>query len=165
MRNRDEEIKTKEIRGKKLEIRLGRESDIHDWMILIDQVKASFPGLETEEAMEEHKETVLNFIRNQSAICAIKENKIVGTLLFSKKNHMLCFLAVDAEYRRQHIAEKMVSYMLTFMDPEEDIVVTTYREGVPEGIAARAFYKRLGFTEGKLTEEFGSTVQEFVFMR
>ena len=52
MRNRDEEIKTKEIRGKKLEIRLGRESDIHDWMILIDQVKASFPGLETEEAME-----------------------------------------------------------------------------------------------------------------
>ena len=32
-------------------------------------------------------------------------------------------------------------------------------------ITARAFYKRLGFTEGKLTEEFGSPVQEFVFKR
>ena len=75
---------------------------------------------------------------------------------------MLCFLAVDAEFRRQHIAEKMVTQMLTWMDPQKDVVVTTYREGVPEGIAARAFYKRMGFVEGKLTEEFGSPVQEFV---
>lgn len=37
--------------------------------------------------------------------------------------------------------------------------------GVPEGVAARAFYKRIGFTEGKLTEEFGSTVQEFMLKR
>ena len=78
---------------------------------------------------------------------------------------MLCFVAVDAEYRRQHIAEKMVSYMLKFLDPERDIIVTTYREGVQEGIAARAFYKHLGLAEGKLTEEFGSPVQEFVLIR
>ena len=55
--------------------------------------------------------------------------------------------------------------MLSVVDPEKDIVVTTYREGVPEGIAARAFYKRLGFTEGELTEEFGSPVQEFILKR
>ena len=78
---------------------------------------------------------------------------------------MLCFLAVDTEYRRQHIAEKMVTYMLAWMDPQKDVVVTTYREGVPEGIAARAFYKRMGFVEGRLTEEFGSPVQEFVLVR
>ena len=75
---------------------------------------------------------------------------------------MLCFLAVDAAYRRQHIAEKMVTEMLTWMDPGKDVVVSTYREGVPEGIAARAFYRRMGFAAGKLTEEFGSPVQEFV---
>ena len=78
---------------------------------------------------------------------------------------MLCFLAVDPEYRRQHIAEKMFSYMLTFMDSEKDITVTTYRADVPEGIPARLFYKRMGFVEGKLTEEFGSPVQEFVLRR
>ena len=86
-------------------------------------------------------------------------------MLFSYVIFLLCFVAVDAEYRRQHIAEKMVSYMLKFLDPERDIVVTTYREGVQEGIAARAFYKHLGFVEGKLTEEFGSPVQEFVLIR
>ena len=78
---------------------------------------------------------------------------------------MLYFLAVDRACRRQHIAEKMVAYMLTLMDPEKDVVVTTYREGAPEGAAARAFYKRLGFVEGRLTEEFGSPVQEFVLKR
>ena len=74
-------------------------------------------------------------------------------------------MAVDEAYRRQHIAENMVSYMLTLMEPGKDVVVTTYRAGVPEGVAARAFYKRLGFSEGRLTEEFGSPVQKFVLKR
>ena len=55
--------------------------------------------------------------------------------------------------------------MLALMEPGKDVVVTTYRAGVPEGVAARAFYKRLGFAEGRLTEEFGSPVQEFVLRR
>ena len=59
----------------------------------------------------------------------------------------------------------MLSYMFTKLDSSKDIFVTTYRDGVPEGIAARAFYKRMGFVEGKLTEEFGSPVQEFVLKR
>ena len=74
-------------------------------------------------------------------------------------------MAVAAEYRRRHIAEKMLSYMFTKLDSSKDIFVTTYRDGVPEGIAARAFYKRMGVVEGKLTEEFGSPVQEFVLKR
>ena len=55
--------------------------------------------------------------------------------------------------------------MLKFLDSKKNVVVTTYREGVPEGIDARAFYKHLGFAEGKLTEEFGCPVQEFVLIR
>lgn len=82
-----------------------------------------------------------------------------------KGNSVLCFLAVDPIYRRQHIARQMVDFMLTQMEDGKDITVTTYREGNPNGIAARAFYKRLGFSKGKLTEEFGSPVQEFVLKR
>ena len=137
-------------------IGLGAKQDIDSWMNLVKKVKDSFPGLETEEALQEHKKTVLDFMERSSAI---------GTLLFSSENNTLCFLAVDSKYRRQHIAEKMVSYMLTKMDSLKDIYVTTYRDEVPEGAAARAFYKSIGFIEGKLTEEFGSPVQEFVFKR
>ena len=134
-------------------------------MNLVEKVKDSFPGLETEEALQEHKKTVLDFMERSSAICAKDQGEVVGTLLFSSENNTLCFLAVDSKYRRQHIAEKMVSYMLTKMDSLKDIYVTTYRDEVPEGAAARAFYKSIGFIEGKLTEEFGSPVQEFVFKR
>lgn len=148
-----------------MEILLAKNQDIDGWMNLVCKVEENFPGLETEDALNEHRSTVSDFIHNESAICAKIEDKIVGALLFSKDNNMLCFVAVDAEYRRQHIAEKMISYMLNFLDIKKDVVVTTYREGVPEGIAARAFYKHLGFVEGKLTEEFGSPVQEFVLIR
>lgn len=148
-----------------MKIEFGRECDIDNWMSLVNKVKDSFPGLETKEALEEHKCTVLDFIKKESAICAKVNGQIVGILLFSREDNILCFLAVDVEYRRQHIAEKMVSQMFTFLDLKKDVVVTTYREGVPEGIAARAFYKRLGFIEGNLTEEFGSPVQEFVLKR
>ena len=55
--------------------------------------------------------------------------------------------------------------MLTQMEAGKDVTVTTYREGDPNGIAARAFYKYLGFSEGKLTEEFGSPVQAFILKR
>lgn len=148
-----------------MRIELGTEQDIDGWMKLVEKVKDTFPGLETREALNEHKNTVLEFMGRASAICAKEQGEIVGTLLFSSENNMLCFLAVEPEHRRQHIAEKMIAYMLTKMAPQGDISVTTYRDGVPEGAAARAFYKRMGFTEGKMIEEFGSVVQEFVLKR
>ena len=145
-----------------MEIRIANECDIDGWMNLVSKVRDSFPGLETKEALDGHKDTVLGFIRKESAICARIEDKIVGVLLFSKDNNMLCFLAVDPEYRRQHIAEKMFRFILPRMSAGKPITVTTYRDGVPEGVAARSFYQKLGFIPGRMTVEFGSTVQEFV---
>ena len=140
----------------------GRPKDVDRWMHLVQTVSSSFPGLETEEALTEHRQTVLDFMDKQEAICAKQNDEIVGVLLFSRENNILCFLAVDPAYHRQHIAEKMFRFMLPQMNTEKPITVITYREGISEGIAARAFYQKLGFVPGKLTVEFGSEVQEFV---
>ena len=148
-----------------MEIRLAAAEDIGGWMALVEQVRGSFPGLETREAMETHRETVLAFIARGEAVCAVEGGRLVGALLFSREAGMLCFLAVDGCCRRRGIARQMVEHMLSFLEPGRAVTVTTYREGVPEGAAARAFYKRLGFTEGALTEEFGSPVQEFRWKR
>ncbi|MDY4168239.1 MAG: GNAT family N-acetyltransferase [Fournierella sp.] len=147
-----------------MKIRLASAQDIDAWMALVEQVRDAFPGLETSEVMAEHRATVLNFMENFSAVCAAEGERILGALLFSKENSMLCFLAVDPACRRQHIAQKLVHHMLTQMEEDKDITVTTYREGNPNG-AARAFYKHLGFSEGRLGEEFGCPVQEFVLKR
>lgn len=146
-------------------VRLARPEDVDAWMELVERVKAEFPGLETAEAMAEHRITVRNFIRSSSAVCAEKNERLVGALLFSKEAGALCFLAVDPACRRQHIGERLVSSMLAQMDEGKDVAVTTYREDDPRGAAARAFYKRLGFSEGRLGEEFGCPVQEFILKR
>lgn len=131
-------------------------------MHLVETVSGSFPGLETQEALTGHRQTVLDFMGRQEAICARDDGKLVGALLFSKEHNMLCFLAVAPACRRRHIAERMFRSMLPHMRADAPLTVTTYREGVVEGIAARAFYQKLGFAPGRLTVEFGSPVQEFV---
>ena len=109
-----------------MEIRLAHKTDIDGWMMLVEQVRDAFPGLETAEAMAEHRATVLNFIQNSSAVCAEEEGCILGALLFSKENSMLCFLAVNPACRRQHIAQKLVHFMLLRMEKGKDITVTNH---------------------------------------
>ena len=145
-----------------MEIRKGTISDIRLWMNLVDKVKNLFPGLETKEAVFEHEKTVLQFMAREEALCAESDGKIVGILLFSKEQNMLCFLAVDEDFRRQHIAYELVNRMYAYLDLSKDITLETHVEGVAQGIPARRFYKSLGFKEGIVKEEFGSQVQEFI---
>lgn len=148
-----------------MEAKTGKIKDIESWMKLVDKVKADFPGMETAAALEEHRRTVKEFMGREEALCMKQNGQIVGALLFSKEMNMLCFLAVDPDFRRQKIAEQLVHQMLLYLDSQKDVTVTTYRDGVPEGIAARAFYQKMGFVPGRLTEEFGSPVQEFYLKR
>ena len=148
-----------------MKIRQGNISDIKLWMELVDKVKHIFPGLETKEAMDEHERTVLQFIARKEALCAEVAGKIVGILLFSKELNKICFLAVDSDYRRQHIAFKLVERMYCYLNLAKDITLETHVEGALEGVPARSFYKNLGFKEGVVKEEFGCQVQEFVLAK
>ena len=48
------------------------------------------------------------------------------------------------------------------LDPGRDITVSTFREGDEKGSAPRALYRKFGFAEDELTEEFGYPNQVFV---
>ena len=148
-----------------MKIRLAHTRDVDAWMALVERVRNTFPGLETNEAMAEHRVAVLRFVQKSSAVCAEEKGRIFGALLFSKENGMLCFLAVDPICRRQHVGKELVRFALTRMGENKEITVTTYREGDLNGVAARAFYQHLGFSAGRLTEEFGYPVQEFTLKR
>lgn len=96
-----------------MKIQLAKPENIDAWMALVKQVRDAFPGLEIAEAMTKHRATVLQFIQSSSAICAVDAGNIVGALLFSKKNIVLYFLAVDPAHRRQHIARQIIDFILT----------------------------------------------------
>ncbi len=140
----------------------GRVEDIESWMSLVEAVSWNFPGLETSESINEHKCTVLKFMKEQEALCVKDMDKIVGVLLFSKEHNMICFLAVLPENRKQGIANMLLTEAIKNLDRKKSITVSTFREEDTRGIAPRALYKKFGFIEGELIEEFGYPNQKLI---
>ena len=66
-------------------IELGTEKDIESWMNLVKKVNDSFPGLDTKDALNDHKNTVLDFMNRESAICAKEQGEIVGGAVILKR--------------------------------------------------------------------------------
>lgn len=135
---------------------------IDSWMQLVRKVSWNFPGLETEESLAEHKQTVLKFMSKKQALCVINKETVVGVLLFSRSKNMICCLAVDPEHRKQGLASILLKKALDELDRSKEITVSTFRENDDKGIAPRALYRKFGFQEGEMTEEFGYPNQIFV---
>ncbi len=145
-----------------MEIRFGTPEEIGSWMELVRSVAWNFPGLETEAALEEHRQTVLKFMGKRQALCAEEAGQVLAVLLFSRNRNMICCLAVSPERRREGLASGLLERALAELNRRGDITVSTFREGDPKGDAPRALYKKFGFTEGELTVEFGYPNQVFV---
>ncbi len=145
-----------------MEAVFGESSCIDSWMQLVRKVSWNFPGLETEECIYEHEQTVLKFMNKKQALCVKSRGTIIGVLLFSHKKNMICCMAVDPEYRKQGIASILLRKALNELDRSREITVSTFRENDEKGIAPRALYRKFGFQEGELTEEFGYPNQVFV---
>ena len=145
-----------------MEVEFGKVSYIDSWMTLVRKVSWNFPGLETEEGIIDHRNTVLKFISKNQAICVRENNRVIGVLLFSRYHNMICCLAVDPDFRRQGIASMLIEKALQELDRNRDITVSTFREDDEKGRAPRALYKKFGFKEGELTVEFGYPNQVFV---
>ena len=145
-----------------MEVCFGKPADIDQWMNLVRRVSRDFPGLETERDLEEHRQTVLRFMEKQQALCVKSCDQIQGVLLFSRNRNMICCLAVSPESRRKGIASRLLETALSELDRNRDITVSTFREGDEKGTAPRSLYRKFGFAEAGLTEEFGYPNQVFI---
>ena len=140
------------------DISYAEKTDINEWMKLVDVVKNDFTGL----IKEEYEKILLDNIESKTALCAKVKDKIIGVLLFSVKENILSFLAVHPEYRGIGTATALIRNMVKKFPKNSNIWVTTYREGDTKGETARILYKKCGFTEGELIEEFNYPCQKFV---
>lgn len=140
----------------------GVPEDIEKWMSLVTQVRWNFPGLETQEKLNEHRATVLKFIGKRQAICVKDENKIAGVMLFSRGHNMICCLAVAPEYRRRGVASMLMDATLANLDRTKEISVSTFRADDEMGLAPRALYEKYGFVADELIEEFDYPNQKYV---
>jgi len=145
-----------------MEVLFGKPSDIEQWINLVKRVSWNFPGLETDKSIEEHSQTVLKFMDKKQALCIKRGNDIAGVILFSRSRNMICCLAVAPEYRRHGIGAALLEKALGELDRSREISVSTFHEDDEKGIAPRALYKKFGFKEAELIEEFGYPNQKFV---
>ncbi len=98
--------------GTNIEAAFGDSACIDSWMQLVRKVGWNYPGLETEESLAEHKQTVLKFMSKKQALCVINKESVVGVLLFSRNRNMICCLAVDPEHRKQGLASILLKKAL-----------------------------------------------------
>ncbi len=140
----------------------GVPEDIENWMKLVNQIRRSFPGLETRESLDEYKATVLKFISKRQAICVKVGGEIAGVMLFSRGRNMICCLGVSPDHRRCGIASMLMDEALRNFDRTKDISVITFREDDEKGLAPRALYEKYGFTEDALVEEMGYPSQKYI---
>ena len=101
-------------------------------------------------------------MKDQQALCMKAHDKVIGALLFSKKHNMICYLAVLPEYRNRGFASALLEEALKNLDRTKDIIVSTFRDHDDKGVAPRALYKKFGFIEGDLVEEYGYPSQKFI---
>lgn len=79
------------LRNNTMKIQLSKPEHINGWMALVEQVRDAFPGLETAEAMAEHRATVLQFIQASSAICALEAGRVVAPCCSQRKTVYCAF--------------------------------------------------------------------------
>ena len=108
-------------------VEYGIQQDIDLWMALVEEVRWNFPGLETQEKLNEHRATVLKFIDKRQAICVKEGNVIAGVMLFSRGHNMICCLAVSPEYRCCGVASMLMDEALNNLDMTKEISVSTFR--------------------------------------
>lgn len=140
----------------------GIPEDIENWMKLVTQIRWNFPGLETQESLNEHKATVLKFMGKRQAICVKVSGEIVGIMLFSRGHNMICCLGVSPNWRRCGIASMLIDEALRNLDKTKEISVITFRADDEKGLAPRALYEKYGFIEDDLVETMGYPNQKYI---
>lgn len=145
-----------------MQIFYGVPEDIEKWMSLVTEVRWNFPGLETQDSLNEHRATVLRFMRKRQAICIKDRNEIAGVMLFSRGHNMICCLAVSPTYRRIGVASMLMDEALRNLDRTKEISVSTFRVDDEKGKAPRALYEKYGFIADALIEEFDYPNQKYV---
>lgn len=133
--------------------------DLSGWLILAAVVEPELGSLVSNPLFHN---TLLDCLDRGTAYC-IRENDgpagspLMGGLLFTSANNepRIGWLAVGPEHRRQGLGARLVAHALSFVTPPVVVEVTTFGPRDPRGVAARAFYRRIGFRPGEISNDRG----------
>ena len=134
-------------------IRWANESDLSAWQAIATEVSQIFEHPadmgQDLEFISHAKSAVLNY----EVLTAVDymSGCNMGFISFSRAKNTISWFAVSERYRGKGAGERLLKTALRQLDTNKDITVTTFIDGYPQGMAARALYKKYGFTVEKPT--------------
>ena len=152
-RNVPSQILTKE------DICIAEKDDIPAWMDLMRLVIDGYPVMDEIDYLNEIRKA----IEEKRALILKESNVLIGAMAFSRNSGSIDFLGIHPQYRNQEIQKLFLEVLLRNYLPEQEISMTTYREGDKADTGHRALLKSLGFAERELLIEYGYPTQRFVF--
>ena len=136
--------------------------DIPSWMELVRLVIDGFPNLQEHEYLE-----VLQQQIEQGQALIVRDKKVViGIMLFTAATGSIDFMGVHPLYRQRGVPRVFLDKLLGELpDAQQQLSITTYRQGDRADIGHRRQLQELGFAEAELLVEFGYPTQRFIWTR
>lgn len=133
---------------------VANEEDVAAWLDLAAEVEPLFGPMVGDPLF--HQALHRNIARG-SAFCmregdSLPGAPLLGGLLFSSHppEYRIGWLAVRQDSRRHGIGRRLVEHALGLVQPPAEVSVVTFVAEEPEGVPARLFYERLGFSPAEL---------------
>ena len=143
----------------KEDICIAEERDIPGWMDLMRLVIDGYPVMDETDYLNE----ITRAINEERALILKEGNILIGAMTFSKNSGSIDFLGIHPQYRNQGIQKLFLEILLESYLPDQEISMTTYREGDKADTGHRDLLKNLGFAEKELLIEYGYPTQRFAF--
>ena len=140
------------------DICFAEKTDIPAWMYLMQLVIDGYPVMNEANYLRE----LTKSIDERRALILRNDNILIGAMSFSYHPGCIDFLGIHPQYRNQGIQKLFLDVLLELYLPEQEISMTTYREGDKADTGHRNLLKQLGFAESELLVEFGYPTQRFV---
>jgi len=142
-----------ETENDKMLIRWVTESDLPSWYVLASEVSELFqhPDDMGEELRSGNRGK--GAVGRYEMLTAVDymSGKNMGFICFSRSNNEVTWFAVSEQYRGKGAGDRLLKTALSQLDTGKDITVCTFCEDYPQGTAARALYRKHGFTIEKPT--------------
>jgi len=139
------------------DICLAERADIPAWMNLMRLVIDGYPVMNEADYLN----AITKSIDEKRALVLKNDNILVGAMAFSDQSGCIDFLGINPQYRKQGIQKLFLDALMEIYLPEQEISMTTYREGDKADTGYRDILKQLGFAEKELLIEFGYPTQRF----
>lgn len=138
-------------------IRWANENDLPAWYALATEVSPIFQHPADMGTDPEFMSYAQNKISKYEALTAMDymSGNNMGFIGFSRTNNRISWFAVSEQYRGKSAGDRLLKTALRQLDTNKDITVITFCDDYRQGRAARALYKKYGFTVEKPTAHNG----------